>query len=55
MSIRRSRRAPAPDPPAEAPADPLQCADPVADWIAFLAKRLTAEFLRDIAEGGETT
>ena len=25
---------------------------PVADWMAFLAERLTAEFLREFTEGG---
>ena len=31
---------------------PLECPPPVADWVAFLAERLTAEFLREFAEGG---
>ncbi len=31
---------------------PLECPPPVADWVAFLADRLTAEFLREFAEGG---
>jgi hypothetical protein len=31
---------------------PLECPPPVADWVAFLAERLVAEFLREFAEGG---
>jgi hypothetical protein len=31
---------------------PLECPPPVADWVAFLAERLAAEFLREFAEGG---
>ena len=31
---------------------PLECPPPVADWMAFLAERLTAEFLREFTEGG---
>jgi hypothetical protein len=34
------------------PKAPLECPPPVADWVAFLAERLAAEFLREFAEGG---
>jgi len=37
------------------PKAPLECPPPVADWVAFLAERLSAEFLREFAEGGMST
>ncbi len=33
---------------------PLEYPPPVADWLAFLAERLAADFLKEVAEG-ETT
>lgn len=32
--------------------DPLE-SPPVADWLAFLAELLAAEFLREVNQGGD--
>ena len=40
-------------PPASTPvSDPLE-SPPVADWLAFLAELLAAEFLREVSQGGD--
>jgi hypothetical protein len=34
-------------------AERLECASPVADWLAFLAELLAAEFIREQLPGGD--
>ena len=36
-----------------APAHSLEYGPPVADWLAFLAELLAAEFLKELDQGGD--
>jgi hypothetical protein len=47
-----SRRFGAVPPPSTPVRDPIE-SPPVADWLAFLAELLAAEFLREVRQGGD--
>ena len=52
--VRSSRRRGLDLTPGRAPiADRLDYPPPVADWLAFLAELLAAEFLREVNERGD--
>ncbi len=51
--VRPSRRGLIPAPDGASVGDRLECASPVADWLAFLAELLAAEFLREVNQGGD--
>ena len=51
--VRSRRRGPIPARGGAPVGDRLECAPPVADWLAFLAELLAAEFLREVHQGGD--